>query len=267
MSGDELARLLDLADAYRRLETSIENQLRNGDETYLPERVAVCMFYADQIREDLRELSTINVSDPQMRDSLTNVRDEKTLVDRLLAEGQPVLTRLMYEKGYLVDEKFVPEEFDKAQEELNSVIFPLDFIKRQKKVGALVLGQSVPEAVGRFFIEVKDCFVFGQLVACVALCRTLVETCFRDFLERRGALRRVDRKEFNDWGPKRLLREVRSDLRQRDREAILDAAGKIIETSSGYIHWKVRSGPVVSSEQCLSLLRATLAVVGYLYRI
>jgi hypothetical protein len=268
LSDEELERLVDLAAAYQRLETLVETQLKEGNESDLVERVAVCMLLADQIRGGLRDYLVVNIGDRQVRDTLSRIRDEKTFVDRLLAEQQPALMRLMEERGFLVESQFDPAEYDKAQDELVSEVWPPNFVERKKKAGALVLGQSTPSTVQRIFSEIKACYVYRQPVACVALCRTLLEVVLRDILERRGILRIVGRDEFQDWGLSKLLREAKQRLGRDDaRGAMLDAAEKIIETSSVYIHGKDKSGAGMSEEHCLRWLRTTLAVVEYLYKI
>ena len=176
--------------------------------------------------------------------------------------------RLMEEKGFLVESQFDPAEFDKALGELTAEVWPPDFVERKKKTGALVLGQSIPSTVQRIFSETKACYVYRQPVACVALCRALLEVVRRDILERRGILRTVGRDEFQDWGLSKLLREAKQRPGRDDaRGAMLDAAEKIIDTSSVSIHGKDKSGAGMSEEQSLRWLRTTLAVVEYLYKI
>lgn len=63
--------------------------------------------------------------------------------------------------------------------------FP-SMIDRAEKLNAISARTAVPESVQRYLIEASRCYVFGQYIGCLAICRAAIELAIGDFLRRNG---------------------------------------------------------------------------------
>lgn len=59
-------------------------------------------------------------------------------------------------------------------------------IQRAEKLSTIPVRSAVPESVQRYLREASRCYVFGQYIGCLALCRAAIEFALEEFLERNG---------------------------------------------------------------------------------
>lgn len=145
-----------------------------------------------------------------------------------------------------------------------SVIIPIEpemFIEARKQVGTLIVGQSIPKALGMYFQEIKDCYMFGQHLAAAGLCRVLLEIALRDIHYRRGTHKSQGGKDLEEWGISKLVHEATFLPRE-----LKDLATDIIDEASKILHGKQKhESPTILYDVSLSLMRKTFLVVEKLY--
>lgn len=245
----------------------LESQLNHAVKTRSPDMrlILACLDIQERIRENLADSQILNIPNPTARDLVQKVRDEKNLTSTVLSELEPVLIRLFKERlGNEALEKLktsLPEEYEEWTQELLGYIDLETFIKARKDVGTLIVGQSIPKALGAYFEEVKNCYVFGQHVAAEGLCRVLLEIALRDVHRRRGTHKAQRGKDLEEWGIRKLLREA-SFLSREIREI----GEQIIDESSDILHGKQKGErPVPLFQESLLLMRKTFLIVEKLY--
>lgn len=59
-------------------------------------------------------------------------------------------------------------------------------VDRAEQLSPITTKADVPTVVRRYLIEASRCYIFGQFVACLAVCRAAIEFALGDFLESNG---------------------------------------------------------------------------------
>ncbi len=62
--------------------------------------------------------------------------------------------------------------------------FP-ELLKRAKRLRPLVIGRTIPDGLRRRYREASKSYLFGNRIACCALCRTILELALKEAWERR----------------------------------------------------------------------------------
>ncbi len=111
-------------------------------------------------------------------------------------------------------------------------------VKRIEELRVLTARVEVPEEVQNYLEEASRCFVSGNFLACLIVCRSAIEFAMRDFLIREGKQRELDvlKIERGDtlFAMIRLARGIRWKL-----EPTLDTADDIRRAASDAVHNRV----------------------------
>ena len=61
-----------------------------------------------------------------------------------------------------------------------------EMVKRVEMLSVLGISQKPPKHLVSYMTEAGRCFIYGQFLACLFLCRSVIETCTEDRLRERG---------------------------------------------------------------------------------
>lgn len=71
------------------------------------------------------------------------------------------------------DDFIKEEDFEEMYNDLLGEIDPPSYYRRVRAIGTIVVGKSVPNILGEFIIEMKECYKFGLFNATIIFCRSL----------------------------------------------------------------------------------------------
>jgi len=137
-----------------------------------------------------------------------------------------------------------------------SRVFP-KLVHRTEQLRLLPVDMNAPDEVRRYLAEATWCFIYGQFVACLIVCRSAIELALRDCLVRYGKRKELAILPTNQlWD---LLALAKKELPYHFRPT-LDAAEQVRITANDAVH---ESGP--APEVCRAMFEATRGVLRELY--
>lgn len=133
-------------------------------------------------------------------------------------------------------------------------------VDRAERLSAISTKLPAPESIRRYVIEASRCYIFGQYLACLALCRAAIEIAFGDFLCRNG--KRLALTNLQNEGADGLSGRIRiaETLATWNLRFTLDAAKEIKYWAGKVLHEKD-----ISSDKCKELFFKARGVLGDLY--
>ncbi|MCI0724184.1 MAG: hypothetical protein L0338_35270 [Acidobacteria bacterium] len=134
-------------------------------------------------------------------------------------------------------------------------------VKRAEELRVLPAVRKVPEAVNEYLREATRCFVFGQFVASLVLCRTAIEIALTDFLDKHGKGRELQQLRDNRADTLRAVIDLARSCAPRRMLASLDDADEVRRKANVATHEKP-----LEPEQCKDLFVRTRGILQELYR-
>jgi hypothetical protein len=133
-------------------------------------------------------------------------------------------------------------------------------IDRAEKLNAIPAREKVSEAVQRYLIEASKCYIFGQYIACLLVCRSALIFSLEDYLIREGKQPDLDALRANqDYAVGPLIRLARS-LNKWRMKPTFDDAWEVGKQANAAVHVGA-PGP----ELCRDLFIKTRGVLKELY--
>jgi hypothetical protein len=133
-------------------------------------------------------------------------------------------------------------------------------IDRAERLSSLTVRVQAPPDVQRYLTEASRCFIFGQYLACLVVCRAAIEFALGDFLQRIGKGPEInklqERNEDGLWGRISIARS----LKQWNLSITLDTAWQVAKSANIVLHEKE-----INSEKCKELFFRARGVLRDLY--
>lgn len=233
----------------------------------------------DEAKALLTDSAPVNIRDPEARKSLRWIRsgdhfhvdkEDKKVADFVKNNPEKV-EELIRLSGIKLDgdvakeaEKDALEQHWKLIEELTTMISAEKYFERRDKFSTIIVANSLPAKISQYFVEIRECFVLGQMYAAVGLCRVLIELSFRDKHQKFGPGKKSDTPNLHNMADHRLADVIRMVSSKMGVPGLKQEAQQLYGTASDILHGREARIRLNDSE-VIEFVRKVFAVVERLY--
>jgi len=267
-------RILSLTEEIEKIDKTINN-LRAQNKIEEPSLRSSFFEIEREIKELLSEVEIVDGTFSQRtRQVLIKVRDgefllsiERKRLDRLFDEYGDDIVKYFKEKyGFSASEGEINEVIKKVDGDFNLEISykidPFEYLNRKREFGAIITNTPVHRIIHDYYSEIQNCFLFGQFLAAIGLCRVLIERAFKD---KAASIDRSIPDNLRDLTQRtnlyQLIEKVGDEIKS---ETTKSSAHKLRTLSNSILHGK-KENMKIDASTTLEFIRKTYGVIESLY--
>jgi hypothetical protein len=227
----------------------------------------------------------ISVRDFSILDKAVSAKRE---IKRLLGENPPVkaprdlavkLKKVRDNQGYMIDiatrclEEISGKSLSQESEDGIDFVEALfsegtanyvdqEFFRRRNRIGALIVGQSLPDHILYHFKTLRSCFCLGLFEPAIIYCRALIETCCFEALRRRNKIHsKSNIEDIREFSLHALMDSIKPFVKIQNWLA----AKTVIKHANAIVHSKRRK-LMINEQQSYDAIRSTFLLIEELFR-
>jgi len=133
-------------------------------------------------------------------------------------------------------------------------------VKRANSLRILPAKLSVPTEVQTYLTEATRCFVYGQFIACLLVCRSAIEFAVRDRIEKAGLRNELLAREHQAGRGLESLLEFGKESLPWQLHTTLDTAGIVKKEANAAVHQRTPT-----AERCKEMFDTTRGILRELF--
>lgn len=278
MNPETEKKLLTLAREIKELDKTIvkERAEKGKESSNLRKRF---FEVEEEIKKILAEETPLDdIRDSAARDTLRKVRSgnyfqldkEAKKIENFIKKLPPQIVEDFFKsKGIIISEEEIDDEIARVttqfQEEIIEKIDPGEYFERKKEFSTIIADSRIHEKIRDYFLEIRECFLFGQMYAVLGLCRVMLELAFKDKFDKLGLAKKFESPKVASIEERKTYEIISLVCKRLGAKSIEIEARDLWKTSSQILHGR-KTNIKLEQTEVLNFVRKTFGTIEKLYR-